>query len=69
LRAYNDIDGLIEVDDDAFFVDDGDGGNRALGEHMYNIEYRGIEGGGGDGVVRIIALRAIFRLTNVSADL
>jgi hypothetical protein len=69
-RAYNDIDGFVEVDDDAFFVNDRDGRNCALGEHMYDVEHRSIEGSGGDGVVGIVTLGAIFgRLADVRADL
>jgi hypothetical protein len=70
MRAYDNIDGLVEVDDDAFLVDDGDGGNGALREHVYDVEYRSIEGGGGDGMVRIGVFRnTIGRLCNIGTDL
>jgi hypothetical protein len=68
MRAYDNIDGFVEVDDDAFLVDDGDGGNCALGEHVYDVEYGSIEGGGGDGMIRIVTFFR-KRLCNIGTNL
>lgn len=71
MRAYDNINGFVKVDHDAFLVDDRDGGNCALGEHMYDVEYGSIEGGGGNGMVRIVALfrKRFVRLCNVGTNL
>lgn len=69
-RTYDNIDGLVEVDYDAFFVDDGDGGYCALREHVYDVEYGSIEGSGGDGMVRIVTFRnTLGRLCNIGTNL
>ena len=68
MRAYDNIDGLVEIDNDAFLVDDGNGRNCALREHVHNVKYGSIEGGGGDGMVRIVAFFR-KRLCNVGTNL
>lgn len=41
--TYDDIDGLVKIDDHTVIVDDWDSRYSTFGEHMNDVENRGIE--------------------------
>lgn len=46
--TYDNIHGLVEIDDHAIVVDDWDGGYGTFGEHVDDIKDGGVEGCSGD---------------------
>lgn len=41
--TYNDVNGLIHIDDNAVFIDDRDSRDTTFREHVYDVENTGIQ--------------------------
>lgn len=54
--TYDDVHGLVHVDDGAVLVHDGDGADPLLAEHVHDVEYGGLKRGGLHGVERVVGL-------------
>lgn len=57
MKTYNYVDGLVQIDDDTFLVDNRNSADPSLAEHMHYIEYTSSESRGSDRMVRVVALR------------
>ena len=64
--TYDDINGFVQVDNNAILIDDRNCRNTSFGKHVHNVEHCGVHGCSGYGMERIVAFRT-FSLWDMSA--